>query len=86
MFGALALGAAGILWRYSAGHPEAMLWLAVLAAQALPYFASLASAAISARAAVAVAARPTTQPAGLKPVAEAGTLGGAVHEPQRSAA
>ncbi|MCL4802295.1 MAG: glycosyltransferase [Burkholderiales bacterium] len=84
MFGALALGAAGMLWRYGPGHAEAMLWLVILAAQATPYLASLAAAAISTRA--AAAARPAAQPAGLKPVVEAGTLAGAVHEPQRSAA
>jgi exo-beta-1,3-glucanase (GH17 family)/cellulose synthase/poly-beta-1,6-N-acetylglucosamine synthase-like glycosyltransferase len=69
MFAALALGAAGMVWRYGTGHREAMLWIAILGAQALPYLASLASAAISARSAAAV--RPIAEPAPLKPVSEA---------------
>ncbi|MCC6609916.1 MAG: glycosyltransferase [Burkholderiales bacterium] len=68
MFVALALGAIGMASRFGAGNPEAMLWSAILGAQAVPYLAALASAAISTRA--AAAHRATVEPAALKPVSE----------------
>jgi hypothetical protein len=46
---ALALAAAAVVWRFGADHREAMLWAFMLAAQALPYLASLATAWIAAR-------------------------------------
>jgi hypothetical protein len=42
MLAALALAAAGVVWRFGTDHVEAMLWAAVLAAQALPYAAAVA--------------------------------------------
>jgi exo-beta-1,3-glucanase (GH17 family)/cellulose synthase/poly-beta-1,6-N-acetylglucosamine synthase-like glycosyltransferase len=42
MLVALALAAAGVVWRFGTDHLEAMLWAAVLAAQALPYAAAVA--------------------------------------------
>ncbi len=48
---ALALAAAGVVLHFGASHREAMLWAAVLAAQALPYAAALGCAWISAHAA-----------------------------------
>jgi len=42
MLAALALAAGGIIWRFGVDHVEAMLWAAVLAAQALPYAAAVA--------------------------------------------
>jgi exo-beta-1,3-glucanase (GH17 family)/glycosyltransferase involved in cell wall biosynthesis len=46
---ALALAAAAVAWRFGTDHREAMLWAGVLAAQALPYAASLVTAWIAAR-------------------------------------
>jgi hypothetical protein len=46
---ALVLAAAAVVWRFGADHREAMLWAYVLAAQALPYAASIATAWIAAR-------------------------------------
>ncbi len=64
MLAALALAVAGVVWRFGTDHVEAMLWAAVLAAQALPYAAAVACswiAGLSGRA-VAVAA-PQAEPA-----------------------
>jgi hypothetical protein len=46
---ALALAAAAVIWRMGTDHPEAMLWVALLAAQAIPYIAALACGWISQR-------------------------------------
>jgi hypothetical protein len=64
---ALALAAAAVVWRFGADHREAMLWAFVLAAQALPYAASIATAWIAAREtrsqrAVESAPRPAPSP------------------------
>jgi exo-beta-1,3-glucanase (GH17 family)/cellulose synthase/poly-beta-1,6-N-acetylglucosamine synthase-like glycosyltransferase len=63
LLAALALAAGALIWRFGTGHPEAMLWSLVLAAQGLPYAAALVAARTSARSAGApettVAARPT---------------------------
>jgi hypothetical protein len=47
--GALALASAAVVWRFGADHTEAMLWACMLAAQALPYAASIAAARIAER-------------------------------------
>jgi exo-beta-1,3-glucanase (GH17 family)/cellulose synthase/poly-beta-1,6-N-acetylglucosamine synthase-like glycosyltransferase len=47
MLAALALAAAGVAWRFGTDHVEAMLWAAVLAAQALPYAAAVACSRIA---------------------------------------
>jgi len=46
---ALGLAAAAVAWRFGTDHREAMLWTVVLAAQALPYAAAVATAWIAAR-------------------------------------
>jgi hypothetical protein len=46
---ALVLAASAVVWRFGADHGEAMLWAFVLAAQSLPYAASVATAWIAAR-------------------------------------
>jgi hypothetical protein len=48
---ALVLAASAVVWRFGADHGEAMLWAFVLAAQSLPYAASVATAWIAARSA-----------------------------------
>jgi exo-beta-1,3-glucanase (GH17 family)/cellulose synthase/poly-beta-1,6-N-acetylglucosamine synthase-like glycosyltransferase len=57
---ALVLAAAAVVWRFGADHREAMLWACVLAAQALPYAASIATAWIAAR---GIRAERSVQPA-----------------------
>jgi exo-beta-1,3-glucanase (GH17 family)/cellulose synthase/poly-beta-1,6-N-acetylglucosamine synthase-like glycosyltransferase len=57
---ALGLAAAAVVGRFGADHREAMLWAFVLAAQALPYAAALATAWIAAR---ETRARRAVQPA-----------------------
>ena len=47
--GALALASAAVVWRFGADHAEAMFWACMLAAQALPYAASVVAARIAAR-------------------------------------
>jgi exo-beta-1,3-glucanase (GH17 family)/cellulose synthase/poly-beta-1,6-N-acetylglucosamine synthase-like glycosyltransferase len=46
---ALALAAVAVIWRMGANHPEAMLWVGLLAAQAIPYMAALGCGWISQR-------------------------------------
>ena len=68
MLVALALAAAGVVWRFGTDHVEAMLWAAVLGAQAVPYAAAVACswiASASGRAAVSAVPYPE---AGLAPV------------------
>jgi exo-beta-1,3-glucanase (GH17 family)/cellulose synthase/poly-beta-1,6-N-acetylglucosamine synthase-like glycosyltransferase len=67
---ALALAAAAVVWRFGADHPEAMLWAIVLAAQALPYAATLAVARVSAGASTV----PARAPAAPEPVPAPRTL------------
>jgi exo-beta-1,3-glucanase (GH17 family)/cellulose synthase/poly-beta-1,6-N-acetylglucosamine synthase-like glycosyltransferase len=68
MLAALALAAAGVVWRFGTDHVEAMLWAAVLAAQALPYLAAVACNWIAGRSRrAAVVPVPQTAP-GLAPV------------------
>jgi exo-beta-1,3-glucanase (GH17 family)/cellulose synthase/poly-beta-1,6-N-acetylglucosamine synthase-like glycosyltransferase len=65
MLVALALAAAGVVWRFGTGHVEAMLWAAVLAAQALPYVAAVACSWIagrSGRAADVAVPQPQAEP------------------------
>ena len=57
---ALGLAAAAVAWRFGTDHREAMLWAAVLAAQALPYAAAVATAWIAAR---STGAERSAQPA-----------------------
>lgn len=54
----LALAAGAVVWRFGTDHVEAMLWASVLAAQALPYLATIAVAWVSARTSAADAAVP----------------------------
>jgi cellulose synthase/poly-beta-1,6-N-acetylglucosamine synthase-like glycosyltransferase len=64
MLAALALAAAGVVWRFGTDHVEAMLWAAVLAAQALPYAAAAACSRIAAwsgRAAVVAVPQPQAE-------------------------
>jgi exo-beta-1,3-glucanase (GH17 family)/cellulose synthase/poly-beta-1,6-N-acetylglucosamine synthase-like glycosyltransferase len=49
LLGALGLASAAVVWRFGADHVEAMFWAFMLAAQALPYAASVAAARIAAR-------------------------------------
>jgi len=63
MLAALALAAAGVVFRFGADHVEAMTWAAVLAAQAAPYAAAVACAWIAARSGQRAAAEPRTVPA-----------------------
>jgi exo-beta-1,3-glucanase (GH17 family)/cellulose synthase/poly-beta-1,6-N-acetylglucosamine synthase-like glycosyltransferase len=68
MFAALGLAVGGVVWRFGTDHVEAMLWAAVLAAQALPYAAAITCSWIAGRSArAAVAAAPRDEPA-LAPV------------------
>jgi hypothetical protein len=68
MFAALGLAVGGVVWRFGTDHVEAMLWAAVLAAQALPYAAAITCSWIAGRSArAAVAAAPRAEPA-LAPV------------------
>jgi hypothetical protein len=65
MLAALALAAAGVVWRFGTDHVEATLWAAVLAAQALPYAAAVACSRIAAwsgRAAVVAVPQPEPEP------------------------
>jgi hypothetical protein len=62
MLAALALAAAAVVWRFGTDHVEAMLWSLVLAAQALPYVATVAVAWVSARATSEKAIALTVQP------------------------
>jgi hypothetical protein len=65
MLAALGLAAAGVVWRFGTDHVEAMLWAAVLAAQALPYVAAVACSRIataSGRAADAAVPQPQAEP------------------------
>jgi exo-beta-1,3-glucanase (GH17 family) len=57
---ALGLAVAAVAWRFGTDHREAMLWAFVLAAQALPYAASVATAWIAAR---STGAERSAQPA-----------------------
>jgi cellulose synthase/poly-beta-1,6-N-acetylglucosamine synthase-like glycosyltransferase len=68
MLAALALAAAAVVWRFGTDHVEAMLWALVLAAQALPYVATVAVAWVSARATSEKAVAPTVQPPVVAPL------------------
>ncbi len=64
MLAALALAAAGVVWHFGTDHVEAMLWAAVLAAQAVPYAAAVACSWIAGWSGRAVAvAAPQAEPA-----------------------
>jgi exo-beta-1,3-glucanase (GH17 family)/cellulose synthase/poly-beta-1,6-N-acetylglucosamine synthase-like glycosyltransferase len=66
MLAALALAAAGMVFRFGIDHVEAMLWTTILAAQSLPYAAALVCGWISVRGAAAsvpAVAAPPAQPA-----------------------
>ncbi|MFO1364182.1 MAG: glycosyltransferase [Burkholderiales bacterium] len=68
LLGALGLASAAVVWRFGADHGEAAFWALVLAAQALPYAASVAAARIAAGGArtgraVRTAPAPRAQPA-----------------------
>jgi len=58
LFGALALAVAAVVWRFGTDHVEAMLWAIALAAQALPYAATIVVAWVSARDGMVAAAAP----------------------------
>jgi hypothetical protein len=68
---ALLLAAAAVVWRFGTDHREAMLWAFVLAAQALPYAASVATAWIAAQ---GTRAESSAQPAPRPVRAPAGSL------------
>jgi hypothetical protein len=58
LLGALALAVAAVVWRFGTDHVEAMLWACALAAQALPYAATIAVAWVSSRDGRVAAAAP----------------------------
>ncbi len=63
LLGALALAAAGVVLRFGTDHVEAMLWAAILAAQALPYAAAVLCSWIAARSGrTAAVAAPQAEP------------------------
>jgi exo-beta-1,3-glucanase (GH17 family)/cellulose synthase/poly-beta-1,6-N-acetylglucosamine synthase-like glycosyltransferase len=67
---ALALAAGAVALRFGTDHREAMLWAVVLAAQALPYAAAVATAWISARGTAAERAAQPAPRAAPEPVPE----------------
>ena len=52
------MAAAAVLWRMGFAHQEAMLWVALLAAQAIAYVAALVCALIARAGFTQAAARP----------------------------
>jgi exo-beta-1,3-glucanase (GH17 family)/cellulose synthase/poly-beta-1,6-N-acetylglucosamine synthase-like glycosyltransferase len=64
MLGALSLAAAGVVFRFGTDHVEAVLWAAILAAQALPYAAAVTCSWIAGRSGrkAAVVAVPQAAP------------------------
>jgi hypothetical protein len=59
----LALGALAIYFRFGGDDVEALLWIALLGVQSLPYLASFATAMVNALPARAVAPVPQPLPA-----------------------
>jgi cellulose synthase/poly-beta-1,6-N-acetylglucosamine synthase-like glycosyltransferase len=57
----LALAMAAVVWHYGTDHVEAMLWAAILAAQALPYVATVVVAWVSARTGAVAAEAPALE-------------------------
>ncbi|PIV35660.1 MAG: benzoate transporter [Lysobacterales bacterium CG02_land_8_20_14_3_00_62_12] len=55
---ALWIAIGGIAWQMSVGQPEAKLWMAILAAQSLPYFSAVATAWIASVAGDRLVAKP----------------------------
>jgi hypothetical protein len=68
MLAALALAAAGVVWRFGTDHVEAMLWATVLTAQALPYAAAVFCSWIARRSGRAKAIAIPQPAAELEPV------------------
>lgn len=89
MLAALTLGVGLVVWLLGPAHREAMLWAAILAAQALPYLSAMATAAISVRSGTEKrprSAEPVPETASVARLEQPAPAAGQVMQPTQPAA